>query len=125
MNNITFAESKVKALEEEYKRIPLTEDVKEKITHMAKMFEQALPNLSFLALKGTILYSLQDWQKKSKTFSDDIDSLPLNDKIKAISEINDIMKERTKRLLKNSDDELKIDEVFKIALQEAKKMYGV
>ncbi len=125
MQKITFEENKVKILEDEYKRIPLTDDVKEKITHMAKLFENALPTLSFLALKGTILYSLQDWQKKSKTFSDDINSLPVKEKLQAIMEINNIVKERTKRLLKNKDDEIKIDQVFEIALQEAKKMFGI
>ena len=125
MQQIKFAEKKVKALEDEYKRIPLTEEVKEKITHMAQLFEKALPTLSFMALKGTILYSLQEWQTKTKRFSDDIDSLPPREKIEAISQINDIVKGRIKNLLRHREDEKIIDQIFVRALEEAKKMFQV
>ena len=125
MQQIKFEENKVKALEDEYKKIPLTEEVKEKITHMARLFENALPTLSFMALKGTILYSLQEWQTKTKRFSDDIDALPPREKIEAITQINEIVKGRIKNLLRHREDEGLVDQVFMKALEEAKKMFQV
>ncbi|NHI92227.1 MAG: hypothetical protein EAX96_06955 [Candidatus Lokiarchaeota archaeon] len=125
MQKVTFEEKRVRAVEEEYKKIPLTEEVKERVSHMAKLFEQALPNLSFMALKGTILFSLQEWQTKTRQFSDNIDSLPPREKIQAIGQINNIVKERIKKLLRNKEDEKVIDQIFLRALDEAKKMFGV
>lgn len=107
-------------------RLFVTDDVKAKRDNMAQYLHQVFPNIPYPSLQGLILLALIEWQQKTRKLFYCIHFLPYDEKIKAITEINDLVQQKVQDIVdvskKNSQH---LAEIFQGALLKAKKMYSL
>ncbi len=110
-----FDKAKVEEIQNKYADVKLDDFQNELATKIAELLSQSIP-LSKRALKGFIIFSFRDWQKKHNAFFADINkpSIPLEEKLKISEEINAILIERLTSVLRDAKYKEKLIEGLKI-----------
>ncbi|MFW9989332.1 MAG: hypothetical protein ACFFC3_11810 [Candidatus Odinarchaeota archaeon] len=97
-----FDKAKVEEIQKKYANAKLDKFQDEFSTKIAEFLSKEIP-LSKMALKGFMIFSFRDWQKRHNTFFADIDmpNIPLEEKLKISKEINEILLEKLTFVLRD------------------------
>ncbi|MFX1274842.1 MAG: hypothetical protein ACFFBP_14660 [Promethearchaeota archaeon] len=111
MSELIFNKKIIKEAENDFKKINLTKIARENLDQTAQIFAQYLP-ISEMALKGFILYCMQEYQVKNKIdLSSFYDSTP-EEKKKIIGSMAELLQARLTKLLIKPEQKPILDNAF-------------
>jgi len=115
--NITlrFDQAKVTQVENDYKKLTISQDQRQLIDQIAQMMQNFLP-LSLMAIRGNTWYTIKEWQQKHKMSISEIAQMEPRKRFELAKDLFVLGKERMIHMLADPEEQKGIlDEVYEKA----------